>query len=68
VYVESPRKAAVSKKQAEAQIYFREAVFRAKTALSIDSERIHFEGLSKKNGKESAYSAAVSYLFKQIHV
>ena len=67
VYVMSPRKAPLSKKQTEAQLEFRVAVARAKAALSIDAERTHFKELAKKEGKESAYSAAVSYFFKQLH-
>ena len=64
-YVLSPRKAPLSEKQIEAQLKFRVAVARAKAALSIDSEREHFKALAKKEGKESAYRAAVSYFFKQ---
>jgi len=66
-YVLSPRKGPLSEKQIEAQIDFREAVVRAKNALSIDNEREQFEKLAKKEGKESAYSAAVSYFFKLAH-
>jgi len=66
-YVLSPRKVPQSKKQIEVQTEFREAVVRAKMALSIDSDREHFEELAKKEGKESAYSAAVAYFFKLIH-
>ena len=66
-YIQSPRKVPLSKKQLEAQIDFREAVVHAQKALSIESEREQFEKLAKKEGKESAYSAAVSYFFKQIH-
>jgi len=40
---------------------------RAKKSLSIDAEREQFEKLAKKEGKESPYSAAVSYYFKLIH-
>ena len=66
-YVMSPRKAPLSNKQIEAQTDFREAVVRAKMALSIDADRAHFGELGRKEGKESAYSAAVAYYFKQIH-
>ncbi len=67
-YVMSPRKAPLSKKQTEAQLEFRVAVARAKAALSIEAERAHFKELAKKEGKESAYSAAVAYFFKQIRL
>ena len=66
-YVLSPRKVPQSKKQIEAQTDFREAVVLAKKALSIVADREHFEVVAKKEGKESAYSAAVAYYFKQIH-
>lgn len=66
-YVLSPRKGPLSEKQKEAQIDFRIAVMRAKNALSINAEREHFEKLAKNEGKESAYSAAVSYFFKLAH-
>ena len=66
-YVLSPRKKPLSEKQIESQIDFRVAVMQAKKALSIDAEREQFEKLAKKEGKESAYSAAVSYYFKLIH-
>ena len=66
-YVLSPREKPLSEKQIESQIDFRVAVMQAKKALSIDSEREKFEKLAKQEGKESAYSAAVSYYFKLIH-
>jgi hypothetical protein len=49
-------------------LHFREAVARTKEALSIDAERTEFEKLAKKEGKESAYSAAISYFYKQINL
>jgi len=66
-YVQFPRKGPLSEKQIESQIDFRVAVMQAQKALSIDSERDKFKKLAKKEGKESAYSAAVSYFFKQVH-
>jgi hypothetical protein len=67
VYVLPTRKAGFSEKQKQAQQDFAEAVARAKHALSNESERRQFEELAKNRGKESAYSAAVSCYFKQIH-
>ena len=61
VYVQSPRKAPLSEKQKQAQQRFAEAVSLAKQALSDESGLRKFEELAKKEGKESAYSAAVAY-------
>ena len=66
-YIQSPRKVPLSEKQKIAQLHFREAVARAKQALSVETERKEFEKLAKKEGKESAYSAAISYFNKQIN-
>lgn len=65
VYVQSPRKAPLSEKQKQAQQQFAGAVAKAKHALNDPAERQRFEELAKTKGKESAYSAAVSYFCKQ---
>jgi hypothetical protein len=67
VYALPKREAAFSEKQKQAQQNFAEAVARAKQSLSNEPERRRFEELAKKKRKESAYSAAISYYFKQIH-
>jgi len=67
VYVRSLRKAPATENEKQARKHFAEAVARAKQALSNDTERKKFEELAKKERKESAYSAAVSYYFRQIH-
>ncbi|HAZ02753.1 MAG: hypothetical protein A2W90_07375 [Bacteroidetes bacterium GWF2_42_66] len=67
VYIQSPRKAPLSEKQKQAQQRFAEAVALTKQALNDESERRKFEEMAKKEGKESAYSAAIAYFCKQIH-
>lgn len=63
-YVMSPRKTPLSKKQKEAQARFSEAVALARHALEDKTERKRFEKMAIKQGKESAYSMAVSYFMK----
>lgn len=65
VYVQSPRTKPLSEKQKNAQRLFARAVANAKTALADDAERQKFEEMAKNSGKESAYSAAVSYFYRQ---
>jgi len=67
VYIRSPRKAPASENEKQARQHFAEAVALAKQALNNGTERQRFEELAKKEGRESAYSAAVSYYFRQIH-
>jgi hypothetical protein len=67
VYVRSSRKAPPSENEKRARQHFAEAVARAKQALNNSTERQRFEELAKTEGKESAYSAAISYYFRQIH-
>lgn len=64
VYVQSPRKAPLSEKQKLAQQHFAEAVAKAKHALNDPAERQKFEEMAKTKGKESAYSAAISYFYR----
>ena len=64
VYVQSSRKTPLSEKQKQAQQRFAKAVSLAKQALSEESGLHKFEELAKKEGKESAYSAAVAYFCK----
>jgi hypothetical protein len=61
VYMMSPRKAPFSNRQKEAQLKFAEAVKLAREALRNETERKKFSKLAISNGKESAYSAAISY-------
>ena len=61
VYVMSPRKAPFSMRQKEAQIRFAGAVRLACEALNDETERKKFAKMAISKGKESAYSAAISY-------
>jgi hypothetical protein len=60
-YVMSPKKAPLTEKQKEAQKRFAMAVALAKQALTDESGKKRFEDMAHQLGKESAYSAAVSY-------
>jgi hypothetical protein len=66
VYIMSPRKSPPSEKQKLAQQQFSEAVAQARHSLSTTGERLRFEEMARREGKESAYSAAVSYYYRQI--
>jgi hypothetical protein len=67
VYILSDRKTALSEKEKQNRQHFSEAVAQARQAISNETDRQRFEILAKKEGKESAYSAAISYYLKQIH-
>jgi hypothetical protein len=60
-YVMSPRKAGFSKRQKDAQSRFAAAVRFAREALSNETERLKFQKMAVSKGKESAYSAAISW-------
>ena len=66
VYILSDRKAPLTEKQKKAQQRFSKAAAMAKDALKNESELEHFSELAKKTGKESAYSAAVSYYMNSL--
>jgi hypothetical protein len=61
VFVLSPRTVPFSLKQKESQSKFAEAVRLARKALSDETEKKRFQKMAVSKGKESAYSAAVSY-------
>jgi len=65
VYVSSPRKVPLSKKQVEAQLKFKEAVWMAREALKDENERKKYKKMAMNNKKESAYSAAISYFMSK---
>ncbi len=64
VYVMTERKAPLTVKQKEAQLRFAGAVALARQAMKDEKELKRFTKMAKKIGKESAYSAAVSYFMK----
>ncbi|MGV8092293.1 MAG: hypothetical protein AB2L24_10565 [Mangrovibacterium sp.] len=66
-YFLSPQKDSPSEKQRESRQDFAEAVALAKQALSDEAGRRKFGKLAKKEKKTSAYGAAVSYFYKQVH-
>lgn len=66
-YVRSPRQAPATENEKQARNHFAEAVALARKALSDEAEYQKFVALAKKEGKESAYSAAVAYYIRQIH-
>jgi len=61
VYVLSKRKSPPSKKQIEGQLRFTKAVGLAREALDNVTERKKFEKIAKKQGKDNAFNAAISY-------
>lgn len=65
VYILPGRKTALSEKEKKIRQHFSEAVAQARQAISNEPDRQRFEILAKKEGKESAYSAAISYYLKQ---
>ena len=65
VYCSSPRKSPLSKKQVEAQLKFKEAVWMAREALKDENERKKFKKMAMNNKKESAYTAAISYFMSK---
>jgi hypothetical protein len=61
VYPYSKRKTPLSKEQVNAQVRFAEAVRMARGALTDKAERKKFKKMAKREGKASAYGAAISY-------
>lgn len=66
VYILAERKAPLTENQKGAQKRFSKAVALAKAAMKNDSELKHFIELARENGKESAYSAAVSFFMNSL--
>jgi hypothetical protein len=64
-YHYTKRKAPLSKDQVDAQIRFAEAVRKARAALADPAEKKKFKKMAKREGKASAYGAAVSYFMLQ---
>ncbi len=64
-YVQSPRKAPLTGKQKAAQLRFSLAVRKAVNALKDAETRKKFKKMAVRKGKESAYSAAISYFIKK---
>lgn len=67
VYLRSSREKPFTENEKKAQTSFSIAVALAKNAMNNESERLRFEKLAKSEGKESAYSCAVSYFMKEQH-
>ena len=63
-YILTPRTSPASRKQKEAQAKFGEAVRKAISALQDADTRNRFVKLAKKEGRESPYSAAISYFLR----
>ncbi len=66
-YVRSSREKPFTVNEKNAQTNFSIAVALAKNAMNNESDRLRFKELAKKEGKESAYSCAVSYFMKEQH-
>ena len=64
-YVLSPSKKTATPKQEESRLRFAAAVTQARQALQNPAELKRFEQLAVKTGKESAYSAAISWFMGQ---
>lgn len=64
-YVRSSREKPFTDNEKKAQTNFSIAVALAKNAMNSESERLRFETLANSEGKESAYSCAVSYFMKE---
>jgi hypothetical protein len=64
-YVRTDREKPFTANEKRAQKNFSIAVALAKNAMNIESEKLRFEKLAKSEGRESAYSCAVSFFMKE---
>jgi hypothetical protein len=65
VYPVPKRKAPYTLKQIEARLRFSKAVRLAREAMINDKEKNKFKKIATKQGKEGAYSAAISFYMLQ---